>query len=248
MMSQQQVTTAKIIAHRGASFIAPENTGAAFRQAKKDGACWVEFDVMLCGDGLPIVFHDDSLERTTSGHGLVAETNWADIAKLDAGAWKGDQFAGERVPSLADTMDLLATLNLDANIEIKPTPGTDRQTAEAVVEMINSHWPATLLPPLLSSFSEEALAVVQAMNPKLRRALLVETIPDDWPERMKRLGCQDLHASRGNDRDVIRRVIDSGTAIRLYTVNDPEQANTFLAMGVDALFCDNPGYMLASLL
>src|SRR5258708_11793081 len=94
----------RIIAHRGASAIAPENTLAAFRAAAVSGATWVEFDVSLTKDGRPVVFHDDLLDRTTDGTGLLAETPFEILTHLDAGSWFAPDFSGEMVPTLEEDL------------------------------------------------------------------------------------------------------------------------------------------------
>ena len=91
----------KVIGHRGAAAYAPENTLASFREAKRRGASWVEFDVKLAGDGTPILMHDSSLKRTLGVDRLAAETSWAEFAKLDAGSWFDPKYAGTRIPLLA---------------------------------------------------------------------------------------------------------------------------------------------------
>ena len=98
---------APVIGHRGAAKRAPENTLAGLRRAHELGAAWVEFDVMLSGDGVPILIHDETLERTTDGHGAVPDHGLAAIRELDAGAWFAPAYAGERVPTLEEAIDLL---------------------------------------------------------------------------------------------------------------------------------------------
>ena len=92
----------EVIGHRGAAAYAPENTLESIREARGRGARWVEFDAKLTGDGVVILMHDETLDRTTSGHGLVAQTSVRDIVALDAGGWFGADWRGIRVPRLAD--------------------------------------------------------------------------------------------------------------------------------------------------
>ena len=157
-----------VMGHRGAAAEAPENTLAGLRVAAEQGATWVEFDAMLSADGVPILFHDDSLQRTTGRDGLVAETDWETLSRLGAGSYFGEAFAGERVPSLAEALGLLLDLGLHPIIEIKPTPGRDVETAVRVVEVTAEVWPTDRPPPYLCSFSAMALAAQRALRP-------------DWP-------------------------------------------------------------------
>ncbi|HZB93733.1 MAG TPA: glycerophosphodiester phosphodiesterase family protein, partial [Stellaceae bacterium] len=118
----------------------------------------VEFDVRLTRDGRCILLHDDTLDRTTSGQGPAAAMSFDEIRRYDAGSWFGPDFAGQRVPSLDETVDLLGRLELGAVIELKPAPGAEAATGRAAAALVAAHWPQSLPPPLLSSFKTAALA------------------------------------------------------------------------------------------
>src|SRR5690349_12065171 len=113
----------EVVGHRGAAAAAPENTLESLRLAAEHGARMVEFDAKLTSDGVVILMHDDTLDRTTSGHGRVAATSWADIRSLDAGAWFESRWRGSRVPCLEEAIGVLDECALAANIEIKPCQG-----------------------------------------------------------------------------------------------------------------------------
>lgn len=231
----------QVIAHRGASGHAPENTLAAFRKAAALGARWVEFDAKLTRDGVAIVLHDDTLERTTNGRGAVLDADWADIEGLDAGAWFGAGFAGEPVPTLFAAMRLLVGLGLGANVEIKPCPGRDEETARVVVAAIAEAWPAAIPRPLISSFSAMALAVAREVAPEIERALLLPAIGNDWRAAAERLECRAVHTDhRRLDSAVAEEVLGSGYALRCYTVNDAARARMLFGWGVSSVFSDFP--------
>ena len=107
------------IAHRGASTIAPENTIAAFRKALEVGAGGLEFDVHFSKDGVPVIIHDEKLERTTNCHGLVQDLNLAELQALDAGSWFSTEFAGVSIPTLDQVLDEYHSSDLVLNIELK---------------------------------------------------------------------------------------------------------------------------------
>jgi glycerophosphoryl diester phosphodiesterase len=130
----------RIIAHRGGGTLAPENTLAGIRKAAEMGFGGVEFDVMLSADEVPVLIHDETLERTTNGHGSVAATPYATIARLDAGAWFGPKYQGERVPTFEQAGKLCVELGLWANVEIKPAPGFERETAAAAAKLAVELW------------------------------------------------------------------------------------------------------------
>ena len=236
----------KVIGHRGAAGHAPENTVVAIETAARLGARWVEFDVKLTRDGELILFHDDALDRTTDGHGLVAETALADIRGLDAGKWYQARFAGERVPTLIEALGALARLGLGANVEIKPCPGRERETGEATARLLKAHWPSRLPAPVLSSFRPEALAAAQAAAPEFPRAFLIGNVPDDWRAKAEALGATAIHCNQQLiDHPRVLALKGAGYAVRCYTVNDARIAATLFAWGVDSVFTDYPDRILA---
>lgn len=233
--------TGPIIGHRGAAGHAPENTLAAFRAAAALGVRWVEFDVRLSRDRRPVVFHDERLERTTGARGRVADRDAADLVRLDAGVWFAPAFAGEPIPTLERAVGTLAALGLGANVEIKPDPGCEAETGAVVARWLAAAWPAALPPPLVSSFQADTLRAVRLSAPKLRCALLVRQVPDDWSRGLAAAGCGDLHcAAEHLDRATATRVRAAGVPLRCYTVNDAATARRLFAWGVDAVFSDVP--------
>ncbi len=149
--------TRAISAHRGAGKLAPENTLAAFRHGASFGYRMFEFDVKLSADGKPVLMHDATLDRTTSGKGRVDALTLGELAALDAGGWHSPAYAGEPVPTLAAIARYTRANGFHVNIEIKPVPGTEWRTGAAVAIDALSLWHGADVPPLLSSFSEEAL-------------------------------------------------------------------------------------------
>lgn len=238
-MSDLPVALPRVIAHRGASAAAPENTRAAFRRAHEDGATWIECDVKLTADGRCVVFHDDTLDRTTDGAGPVADAPLSVVGALDAGGWFAPEFRGEPVPTLEETLDLLADLGMGANLEIKPCPGRERETAEATVAAVRAFGPA--VPVLLSSFAEESLAAARDAAPELPRGLLVEAVPADWQERADRLGCAALHVEAAPlTADQVAAMRAAGYKVLVWTVNDTAEARRLSGWGVDAIITDVP--------
>ncbi|MEO5338243.1 MAG: glycerophosphoryl diester phosphodiesterase [Magnetospirillum sp. WYHS-4] len=222
-----------IIGHRGAAGCAPENTLASLREAARQGAHWVEFDVKLSRDGVPVLFHDERLERTTNGRGRLSRLSLAELRRLDAGG-------GETVPTLAEAMDLLRLLDMGANVELKPCPGREVETARAAAAVLAG----TPVPVLLSSFSEAALAAV----PDWPLALVVGRIPADWRSRLERLGARALHCRQGDlRRRQVEEVRTAGLSLRCYTVNDPARARRLLDWGVVSVFTDFPGRLLEAI-
>jgi glycerophosphoryl diester phosphodiesterase len=220
------------IAHRGGGSLAPENTLASIRLAARLGYRAVEFDVMLSADGTPVLIHDETLERTTNGRGRVCETPDAVLFALDAGY-------GEHIPRFAEAAALCRELGLLANVEIKPATGYEVATAEVVALMTADLWRGAEVPPLISSFSLEALEVARDMAPQIRRGVLFEAPPVDWLAQLQRLQAISLHCDATLlDDGVMAAAKAHDIPVLCYTVNAPEQAKTLFARGVSALFTD----------
>lgn len=227
----------RIIAHRCGGALAPENTLAGLQMAGRLGCRGVEFDAMLSADGVPILMHDETLDRTTSGQGPVAKVASSRIAQLDAGSWHHPAFTAEPVPTIDQALQLCAELGLWANVEIKPSSGRDAETGR----MVARHAAAANCPLVLSSFSLEALHSAGEEAPQLPRAMLVEAIPVDWRARMAGLGAVALHsASRKLTADMAKAVLAAGFTLACYTVNQRDEAERLFAMGVSAVFTDRP--------
>jgi glycerophosphoryl diester phosphodiesterase len=229
----------RIIAHRGGGLLAPENTLAALRYAANLGFAGVEFDVKLTADDVPVLFHDDTLERTTDGSGLVADTRFDIITQFDAGGWFANEYAGEPVPAFAAASALCKEAGVWANVEIKPCPGREHATGRIVARMAKLLWSGAPLPPLLASFSADALDAAMAEAPGLPRALLCNTIPADWEQTLDRLQCIALHVAFDQlTKEAVTAVQATERGVLAYTVNDSVDALRLIEMGVDALITD----------
>lgn len=232
---------ATVIGHRGAAARAPENTLAGLRKALELGANWVEFDVMLSGDGVPILIHDETLQRTTTGRGRVARHTAAEICMLDAGSWFGPEFAGERVPTLTEAVALLLELGLNANIEIKPSTGRAQVTGEFVADLLLRVWPADGPRLLLSSFERKALSAARRSAESIPRGLLAVRLPSDWQHAMQANGCATLHLDhRRTSAARLRDLVAADVPVLLYTVNEVSRARELLAAGAVSVITDAP--------
>jgi glycerophosphoryl diester phosphodiesterase len=224
----------KVIGHRGAAAYAPENTLASFREARRRGAAWVETDIKLTADGVPIVMHDDSLKRTTGVDRLVAETP---RAELPTG-----------VPTFEEAIACFAEQGLGCNVEIKPCPGRAVETGRVVVETLRRCWPASLPPPLLSSFEDAALAEAHRVGPEFVRALLIDALDSDWLKRVEAVAAQGVNTNgwklTAGYAVAIRR---SGYALGVYTINDGDVARALVGMGVQCVISDAPDMILKAL-
>lgn len=222
----------RIVAHRGGGTLYPENTLGAIRMGAALGFRGVEFDVMLAGDGTPVLIHDETVDRTTDGQGAVPAMTYAQLSAFRVSD-------AERIPKYEDAARLCRELGLWANVEIKPAKGHERATGEAVAKMTADLWRGAPLAPVLSSFSVEALEAAKAAAPELPRGYLVVGIPQDWRGTMARLGCVALHCNRKALKDDLAREIRAaGYAILCWTVNDRRQARKLLGRGASCIVTD----------
>lgn len=227
------------IAHRGAGQLAPENTLAAFQRGASYGYRMFECDARLSADGVVFLLHDDTLERTTNGQGIGGQLPWHQLAQLDAGSWHSRTFEGEPLPTLEALSRFCLTNDFLVNIEIKPTPGTETATGEAVARLAARLWANAAVPPLLTSFQPKALVAAQQAAPQLPRGLLVDTLWDGWLAQATTLGCVAVVAHHKLwDAAKMASVHANGMKCLSYTVNDPELARLLLTLGIDGIITD----------
>ena len=226
------------IAHRGAGKLAPENTLAAFKLGLAYGYRMFECDVKLSADGVPFLLHDATLERTTNGDGVAGDQAWDTLAKLDAGAWHGPDFIGEPLPTLEAIARFCLEAHCHLNIEIKPTPGLERETGEVVAREALGHWQGQVQ-PLLTSFQPESLEGAQSIAPNLPRGLLLDALWTGWLETALSLGCVAVICKHSLwDKASMTQAKSAGLSTLAYTVNDPLEAERLLALGIDGLITD----------
>ena len=231
----------KIIGHRGAAGHAPENTLVSVQRAYDLGVRWIEVDVKLSSDDVPVLFHDDKLERTTNGKGPITRKRLNELKDLDAGGWFESSFAGERIPTLVELVATSARLGLGLNLELKPSPGEEEKTGRVAAEVLQVIWPAALPAPMISSFKPEALAAFSGVAPDMERALLFHKLPKEWLLQARALGVSALHCkARHLKRDHVDAIRDSGLAVRCFTVNEDEDAQRLFRWGVGSVFTDFP--------
>ena len=229
----------KLAAHRGAGKLAPENTLAAMRAGYAHGYRMVECDVKLSADGVAFLLHDATLDRTTSGRGRADASTWRELSQLDAGSWHSPTYAGEPLPALVSLARWSRAHGVMANIEIKPTPGRERETGAAVALDVASLWSDADVKPLLSSFSEAALEAARDASPQLPRAYLADRLPDDWRERVARAGCIAVDFKHTLVTQVLCDAFrNAGLRIAAWTVNDRARATELLQWGVDTVITD----------
>ena len=233
-----------VIAHRGDSAHAPENTLVAFSLAQERGADAVEFDVKLTGDGQVIILHDQSVDRTTNGHGDIRNFSLSQVKELDAGGWFDPKFSNERIPSLDDVFSQIGGRIL-MNIELTnyATPGD--LLVERVAELVLKFKVTNSV--LFSSFFLGNLRKAKRLLPGIPCGMLASKGIKGFPWRTWgwRRGMDALHPYLTDvSETLVSKVHRKGKRINVWTVNDPGEMDRLLALGIDGIFTDDPGLLL----
>ena len=230
-----------VIAHRGASIEAPENTLAAFNLAVTREADAVELDVMLCGTGEPVVIHDDTVDRTTDGTGEVAELSLAALRALDAGGWFDGAYRKERIPTIDEVFESLAGC-VFINIEIKNYRRPFDGTPAAVVESVRRHGMAEKV--FFSSFNPFALRTLRRLMPACPAGLLVMR-GFSYRAAASLTGWITGHdAVHPEISDVTETMLQHaqrrGRPVFAYTANEPDEIRRLFDAGVAGVITDDP--------
>jgi glycerophosphoryl diester phosphodiesterase len=228
------------VAHRGYSTVAPENTLPAFAAAVRAGATVVEFDVRATRDGVPAVIHDRTVNRTTNGSGRIWDLTWDEVAALDAGSWFGAGFSGLRVPSLAETLDLLAPEPVELLVEIKP-PATLDEVKSIVAQLAERD---LLDRTVLQSFDADVVRKVRDVAPEARRGLLLFRFDAETVELCRELGvtwCNPSVDDVLNGPETMAALTAAGIGVMPWTPNDMAQWRPLVDAGVAGLITDLVG-------
>jgi glycerophosphoryl diester phosphodiesterase len=228
-------------AHRGASHKAPENTMAAFRMAAEMGADGIEFDVQICKDGEVVVMHDFAVDATTDSSGRVKDLTLAELQKLDAGGWYAAEFAGERIPTLAQVLHELGA-RLMLNIELKTGGFFPEGLEQEVVRLVEDTNLAHQV--IISSFNPLALRRVRRLNRYIPTGFLYSPdhphyLPGRWLQSLARPNA--LHPRWDMiDEQSVAAAHSQGLEVTPWTCNDPDAMRRLVGWGVDAIITDRP--------
>ena len=248
------LTIPSIIAHRGASWDAPENTLAAFLLAWMEGADGIEADIQMTKDGEFVCVHDESLERTTGKSKLVGNSTLEEVRALDAGKWKRALYRGQKVPTLADVLSTVPVhgqvfIELKGGVEM--IPGVRKQLKESKVVPANVR---------IASFNVETLMAAAEQMPEYPRLLLCKRTTNDgvWEPSlhileatMRMVNAAGLYidgVSLAGEPEIAKKVRAAGKELHVWTVNRAPAARIASAMGITSLTTDRPGWLRRRLL
>lgn len=228
-----------IASHRGGAASAPENTLPAVSHALAGGFDYVEVDVALTADGHPVLMHDAKVDRTTNGNGRLAELTLAQVRALDAGSWFDTSFAGTRVPTLVEFLDLLTETDGRAIIELKgvwDAAAVDRAMSDIAARKLERR-------VALASFDARTLALCASRNEVVSRLLILKHLPRDVVTAVEQAGVRGVIVNRKAvlaKPEVVDELHAAGARVVVYTLNQDAQWDAVTSLGVDGIVTDDP--------
>jgi glycerophosphoryl diester phosphodiesterase len=226
-------------AHRGASGYYPENTMLAFQKAIEMGCEGIETDVQLTKDGVLVICHDELLDRTTDGKGLIAETNYSDIAKLDAAKLWGRKFADVRVPTLEELLAYIKDKNIMINLELKNSIIDYKNLEQLVIDMIYKYELQEKV--IISSFNHYSILRCKAIDNTLKLGLLYDCCIYEPGKYASELGVCAVHPSFYSlNEEVVKEIRSHNLMINTWTVNDEKYMHLLAKLGIDGIITNYP--------
>jgi glycerophosphoryl diester phosphodiesterase len=233
----------KLFAHRGFSGKYPENTLLAFRKAAELDVFGVEFDVHLTKDDQLVVIHDETINRTSNGTGFVKDMTLEELRQYDYGSWFGEQFAGEKIPTLKEVFTVFKGTEHILNIEIKSDVFEYEGIEQLISEEIDAFgWHERII---ISSFNHESIQRFHQLQPIVQTGVLFSSLIIELESYVESLAGDALHIPYYYaSRTIIQKALKNGSNIRAFTVNDRTMARKLQTAGVDAIFTDVPDVLL----
>lgn len=233
------MSTTKIMAHRGASGYAPENTMIAFELAEKMDADFIELDVHICKSGELIVCHDETVDRTTNGSGYIKDLTLNELKMLDAGSYFDGKFSDAKIPTFIEVLDWIKDRSIGLNIELKNAPIFYPRMEEEVLNLIEKYNLSSRV--IISSFNHYSLAKCKQLDPNVKTGLLyMAGLFEPWNY------CQSVHADAihplfyGVVPEIIKGCKENKIAINAWTVNDEPYMRSLIELGIEGIITDFP--------
>ncbi|KAB3534793.1 glycerophosphodiester phosphodiesterase [Alkaliphilus pronyensis] len=233
------MNTTKIIAHRGASGYAPENTISAFQKALEFNVHGIELDVHMSYDGYLIVCHDEGVDRTTNGKGLIKDLTLNEIKSLDAGGWFSKKYSGQRIPTLQEVLDLIGNKGIFLNIELKSGPIIYPNIEREVINVIEDYGLSGNT--IISSFNHYSLLEVKRIKKTIKTApLYMAGIVSPW-KYARDIGADGIHPYFYNvTPQLVKLSSDNGIFVNTFTVDDPNYIKYVIGCGVAGVMTNYP--------
>jgi glycerophosphoryl diester phosphodiesterase len=227
------------MAHRGFSGVAPENTLIAFEKALElDYVTSIELDVQLSKDGIPVIIHDFSLERTTNGFGFVKDKTFHELRELDAGSWFSDQYAGEKIPSLEEVLKLLRNKDCFLNIELKTAGGRYKGYEHTIIDLVKKYDIEKTV--CLTSLDHEVIKNIKSIETEIRTGLIIEGNPVLLREQLLDCGATILSINVNFlTFELVERLKKDHIDLVTWTVNDATTMEKVIGISKDIYICTN---------
>lgn len=229
-----------LIAHRGASAYAPENTLIAFKMAKEQGISWIECDVTLSKDGIPVIFHDKTFKRLANRNNKINQLDYSTIAEFDVGKWFSKKFEGETTPTLEQLLELANEYDIKINLEIKPNGYKPKFLVSEIKRLLEkTHFKPKHM--LISSFDTKSLLYAQNYLPEVKRGLLMDKWRRNWHYLAEKFEVSSIHCHYKlctNTR--VEKIKQANYKLYCYTINNKTKAKKLFEKGVDGIFSDYP--------
>ena len=230
----------KIIGHRGAAGVAPENTLGGFRKAAELGITWIELDVTLLGDGTAVVNHDKSIDRCSNQTALLQSLKRDDLDRINNAALFSD-WPHEPLPLLSEVLSLFQTLKLGMNLEIKDHGVSIEKLVNAIQTDIQNTGFNKTNPLIVSSFNHDVLVECKKHCPDWSLGVLFDDIPDDWLDRAKEVNAVTVHCNwKKLSYAQTQSIKDNNYPLLCWTANEPDLVEPLWAWGIDAVISDMP--------
>ncbi len=241
----KKIKTPKIIGHRGACGLAPENTMSSLIEASFFDLTFIEVDVKISKDRIPLLLHDDNLERTTNGFGICSDHDFNDLLMLDAGSWFNNDFAGEKIPSLEECLQFLYKNNIGVNIELKPNKGKEEQNIIEIKKLLESK---NFSNYFISSFDVLSLKIASNLMISAPKGFLISEDNnkesyslEDMMNICSQYNCFSIGLdSKMVNSEIIKFFKQKNLIITVFTVNNLDLANYIFDCGADSIFTDRP--------
>lgn len=236
----------KLVGHRGVAALKPENTLEGFKYSAELGLNWIETDARLTKDGVWVIMHDPTLDRTTNSSGEIANKNYNTIKNLETGLWFNPPVKNQKILTLNELLENCYDLQLNINLEIKCEEKYDAKNwARSLNDFIKNNVPNFFPIPLVSSFNLKFLQYLRKLNANIPIGYLVESFEHNTIQIAIKNNFTTIHCDVKN---ILQKNIDDckkyNFPVLLYTVNDADVGRYWLNKGIDAIFTDNPNLFL----
>ncbi|MGK0465231.1 glycerophosphodiester phosphodiesterase [Clostridium sp.] len=226
-------------AHRGASAYFPENTILSFEKALEMGCTGIETDVQMTRDGVLVLIHDEMVNRTTNGEGLVADYTYSELNKLDAGSWMGEEFKGIKIPTVEELIYLVQDKNIIIDFEIKSGVVIYENIEQKLIELIYKHRIVNKV--ILSSFNHYSIAKCNKISKEISTGVLYMAGIYKPYDYAKTVGANAIHPYfLAVNEEVIKQTKKHKIKVNVFTVDDEKYMKSFLEMKVDGIITDYP--------